>query len=261
MSKSQPRLRMFAGPNGSGKSSLKAYLPPRLLGVYLNADDIEHSVRLQGWIDLDAFGIVASEQDIRLFFAQSRLVKNQGIEECVERLRYVDGKLDFGGISMNSYWASVLVDYLRHRLLEQKISFTFETVMSHASKVEFLLAARIAGYRTYLYYVATEDPSINVSRVKSRVSLGGHDVPQDKIVERYHRSLQLLEKAVAYSNRAYVFDSSKEAEDRQHAWVAEITEGVTIELKTDKIPGWFQRALLDKAAPVAAYGPAKSNES
>ena len=36
-----PRLRMFAGPNGSGKSVLKAYLPEPLLGVYLNADEIE----------------------------------------------------------------------------------------------------------------------------------------------------------------------------------------------------------------------------
>lgn len=36
-----PRLRMFAGPNGSGKSVLKSYLPEPLLGVYLNADEIE----------------------------------------------------------------------------------------------------------------------------------------------------------------------------------------------------------------------------
>ena len=32
---------MFAGPNGSGKSVLKSYLPEPLLGVYLNADEIE----------------------------------------------------------------------------------------------------------------------------------------------------------------------------------------------------------------------------
>jgi predicted ABC-type ATPase len=34
-------MRMFAGPNGSGKSVLKSYLPEPLLGVYLNADEIE----------------------------------------------------------------------------------------------------------------------------------------------------------------------------------------------------------------------------
>lgn len=254
MSNSQPRLRMFAGPNGSGKSSLKFDLPPRLLGVYLNADDIEQCVRRQGWIDLGAYGIQTSQQEIKLFFALSRLVKSQGIDDGVERLCYVNGRLDFGGILMNSYWASVLVDFLRHRLLEQKISFTFETVMSHASKVEFLLEARQAGYRTYLYYVATEDPSINVSRVKNRVRLGGHDVPPDKVVDRYHRSLRLLPKAVACSNRAYIFDSSNENVGRSREWVAEITEGSLIELKTDKIPGWFRRAVLEKAALVVDGG-------
>ncbi|RFC52967.1 MAG: putative ABC-type ATPase [Verrucomicrobia bacterium] len=42
------RLRMFAGPNGSGKSVLKSYLPEPLLGVYLNADEIEAGVRGRG---------------------------------------------------------------------------------------------------------------------------------------------------------------------------------------------------------------------
>jgi predicted ABC-type ATPase len=40
-----PRLRMFAGPNGSGKSTLKTVLPPELLGVYLNPDEIESQIR------------------------------------------------------------------------------------------------------------------------------------------------------------------------------------------------------------------------
>jgi len=34
-------MRVFAGPNGSGKSTLKSVLPPPLLGVYLNPDEIE----------------------------------------------------------------------------------------------------------------------------------------------------------------------------------------------------------------------------
>lgn len=35
---------MFAGPNGSGKSTLKSVLPPELLGVYLNPDEIEQKI-------------------------------------------------------------------------------------------------------------------------------------------------------------------------------------------------------------------------
>ena len=76
--------------------------------------------------------------------------------------------------------------------------------MSHPSKVAVLERAQQWGYRTYLYFVATDDPAINRSRVRSRVKLGGHDVPDDKIDDRYHRSLDLLMEAISHTNRAYV---------------------------------------------------------
>lgn len=65
------------------------------------------------------------------------------------------------------------------KLLKVRQTFTFETVMSHPGKVALLQQAQQAGYRTYLYYVAT-DPEINVSRVANRVALKGHDVPSEK---------------------------------------------------------------------------------
>lgn len=39
---------MFAGPNGSGKSTLKSVLIPELLGVYLNPDEIEATIKRTG---------------------------------------------------------------------------------------------------------------------------------------------------------------------------------------------------------------------
>ena len=70
-----------------------------------------------------------------------------------------------------------MADFLRIKLLERQATFTFETVMSHPSKVKLLEKAKAAGYRTYLYYVATDDPAINISRVQNRTKLDGHDVP------------------------------------------------------------------------------------
>lgn len=46
--KTTPRLRMFAGPNGSGKSTVKNKINSKLLGVYLNADDIEQDIKKRG---------------------------------------------------------------------------------------------------------------------------------------------------------------------------------------------------------------------
>ena len=89
-----------------------------------------------------------------------------------------------------------------------------------------------AGYRTYLYYVATDAPEINVSRVANRVALKGHDVPSEKIITRYYKSLELLIEAVRHTNRAYIFDNSSNNADGTHTWLAEITDGQILELKT-----------------------------
>lgn len=114
--------------------------------------------------------------------------------------------------------------------------------MSSPDKIEFLRKAQSRDYRTYLYYVATEDPEINISRVENRVKMGGHPVPKEKIVSRYYRSLDLLMDAVKSTHRAYIFDNS----GHTHIWLAEITDGKTITMQTDVIPMWFQKSLLDK---------------
>ena len=238
------RLRMFAGPNGSGKSTIKSVLPPELLGVYLNPDDIEEDIRQRGFLDVRSFGVETSPEEILPFFATSTLLCNAGMGEKARHLLFTDGKLSFAGVSINAYFASVAADFLRQKLLEKRVSFSFETVMSAPDKVALLEKAQRLGYRTYLYFIATDDPAINVARVKSRVHLGGHDVPKDKILSRYNRSLDLLLDAVRHTNRAYVFDNSRDGSD--HLWVAEITDGTDLEMKCDPMPAWFQRAVWDK---------------
>lgn len=246
MSRATPRLRMFAGPNGSGKSTIKAVVEEEigsdLFGVYINADDIEFSIRQTGFLDVSSYGIETSTEDVLGFFKTSPLLAEKGLAEEAARLEFADGKFFFHSVEMNSYLALVAVDLLRQKLLDAGITFTFETVMSHPGKVEFLKQAQDKGFRTYLYYVATEDPEINVSRVESRVAQGGHNVSKEKIVDRYYRSLDLLADAVQYANRAYIFDNSS----AERVWVAEITDNAVLELKTDAMPYWFETFLWDK---------------
>jgi len=45
-----------------------------------------------------------------------------------------------------------------------------------------------------------------------------------------------------HADRAYIFDNS----DYDRLWVAEVTEGVEIEMKSDEMPAWFKKALWDK---------------
>jgi predicted ABC-type ATPase len=237
---------MFAGPNGSGKSTLKSYLPRELLGLYLNPDELEQDIRRRGFLEFAEYGVTTTGDEVLPFFRKSSFLIAAGFGDAAEQLEFAYGRLDFGKVAVNSYIASLTADFLREKLLVEKISFTFETVMSHPTKVDFLARAQQAGYRTYLYFVATDDPKINISRVRNRVKLGGHAVPEDRIEKRYYRSLDLLMEAIRHSNRAYVFDNSGDNKDRKHTWLAEITDGKLMKLKSDQIPAWFKRAILDK---------------
>ena len=249
MNHAVPRLRMFAGPNGSGKSTIKAMVPEKLLGVYLNPDEIQKDIADRGFVNVGDYGVETTREEILAFFVNSTLLQKAEMDDEASYLRFTNGKLSFHEVSVNAYFASVAADFLRQKLLEQRVSFSFETVMSSPDKVALLEKAQRLGYRTYLYYIATDDPSINVARVKARVNLGGHDVPEDKIVSRYARSLNLLLEAVRYTNRAYLFDNSRHGGD--HLWVAEITDGHDLELKCDPMPLWFQKAVWNKAHPHA----------
>lgn len=237
---------MFAGPNGSGKSTLKSVLPVELLGVYLNPDEMEQAIRTSGFLDLSDYGLAATAEEIIGHFQNSSFLHAAGLSTEAAKLRFNCGRLEFTGVKINSYFASVAADFLRRQLLARRISFTLETVMSSPDKVDLLEKAQALGYRTYLYYIATDDAAINISRVRARVKQGGHDVPEEKIVSRYHRSLELLLKAVRHTHRAYVFDNSAPGHDR--TWLAEITNGRMLELKTDRMPAWFKRAVMDKIA-------------
>lgn len=242
MSDPVPRLRMFAGPNGSGKSTIKDNLPSAWLGVYINADEIEKLIRTNSFLSLSQFGIKASTEEFSDFFSQSTFLRDQGLSDAARNIKLKGDQVLFNGVAVNSYYASVLADFIRHKLLTQKTSFTFETVMSSRDKVDFMCKARESGFRTYLYFVATEDPAINVSRVEYRVQMGGHPVSKDKIISRYKRSLGLLNQAVTCSDRAYIFDNSGD----ERVWIAEVTDGNELEMKTDSMPYWFKAALWDK---------------
>ena len=104
--------------------------------------------------------------------------------------------------------AQAIADFQRDRCLAGGLSFSFETVMSHPSKVDFMIRADDAGYDVTMYFVCTSDPEINVRRVENRVSSGGHDVPHQRIVARYWRSLGLLPDAALVARHTVLFDNS-----------------------------------------------------
>lgn len=241
----QPRLRVFAGPNGSGKSTIHEVLRPEWIGVYVNADEIEKQLHRSGVLDLNGFDLLdtaeALQQRICAHLAGSALLAKHGLSHVAQAVAVgTDRRLQMPRELANSYVAAVLADAIRRALLSQGSTFTFETVMSSRDKIDFMHEAQAIGYRTYLYFVATDDPEINISRVKLRVSQGGHDVPEPLIRSRYERSIGLLDDACAVAHRAYIFDNSGDA----HQCIAEVCEGTELTVNVESLPAWFTGTTL-----------------
>lgn len=242
MKPNQSRIRVFAGPNGSGKSMLKTNLKAEMLGVYINPDEIEKNIKNFGFLNFEEFDVKTNEDEVLEHFLNSSLLQKTNLICEAKLLKFKDQKLDFSAVKINSYFASVAADFIRKNLMKNLKSFSFETVMSSEDKILFLKKANELGYKTYLYFIATKKPSINISRVKHRVSCGGHNVPKDKIISRYHRSLDLLSEAIKNSWRAYIFDNSGSKE----FLLAEAQNGKIIEIKTESIPAWFNEFVIKK---------------
>lgn len=99
-------------------------------------------------------------------------------------------------------------DRRRAAAVAERRSLSFETVMSHPSKIDDMRAAKAAGYEVTFIGVALVNPSLNVQRVALRVKEGGHDVPTDRIIARYGRTLSLMPSAIAIADRSLIFDNS-----------------------------------------------------
>ena len=116
-----------------------------------------------------------------------------------------------------------------------------ETVLSTPKYRRLVELAQAIGYRFQLIYVLLDDPLRNVERVAIRVKRGGHAVPKDKIINRYHRSLAELPWFLARADEAWLWDNSG-------ATIRAVGEKTGGQLKLD------QRAIpeLARAAEAAA---------
>lgn len=99
-------------------------------------------------------------------------------------------------------------EYKREKLLKENKPLIMETVLSRSDKLDFVKMAKTKGYEVVSVFVGTDSPEINISRVKQRVSQGGHDVPEDKLRERFKRSMNNLSTLSKLSDEIYVFDNT-----------------------------------------------------
>ena len=124
-------------------------------------------------------------------------------------LRFVNADVLARQLNMEPYDAARLADSLRRELLRQRESFVFETVFSDpvGEKLAFLKTAAQAGYNTILCYIGISGPDVSEQRVAMRVSQGGHDVPTEKLITRFPRTLVNLQAALRELRRVWIFEN------------------------------------------------------
>jgi predicted ABC-type ATPase len=99
---------------------------------------------------------------------------------------------------------------MREQCLADKKSLAFETVLSAPDKIDFLRRAKAAGFFVRVFFVGTDDPTINAKRIAQRVMEGGHDVPITKIISRYDRSIANCIHAARIADRTYLYDNTQD---------------------------------------------------
>jgi predicted ABC-type ATPase len=107
----------------------------------------------------------------------------------------------------HGYEAAQAAETARDALLARGESFIAETVASHESKVALVRRARDAGYFVHLVVVAVPE-EYSVARVRARVAVGGHDVPEEKIRSRWRRLWDNVVAMIELADSAEVFDNA-----------------------------------------------------
>lgn len=235
------QFRMIAGPNGSGKSTLAVRLTcDYAVNFYtmLNADDMfaqaKRSKAILAPFPIDGERLVAYAERTDYAEAEKAHFQSSEITVASDCIRFS------GDESVNSYTVALIVNFLQDEFINRGISFSQETVFSHPSKIEALKKAHAAGFRTYLYYVATADAGINVDRVARRHALGGHDVPTEKIYARYVRSLENVQEALPCLSRAFFFDNSGD----EMLYIASFSKENGFQTHVPNLPHWFKNYIF-----------------
>ena len=142
--------------------------------------------------------------------------------------------------------AAEYCEELREKCLENNESLIFETVMSTESKVDFIKRAKEKGYFIRLFFVSTNSPAINASRIAKRVMEGGHDVPISKIIQRYYKSIANCVLVSTFADRTYVYDNTKE--DAESQLLFRLVVGRVFKRYVEEIPQWAL-SIFENAQP------------
>lgn len=157
-------------------------------------------------------------------------------------LRFVNADVLARELAIDPYSAAKIADAVRRELIRQRESFIFETVLSDpvGDKIQFLEEAAREGYNVVFCFIGISSAELSEQRVLMRVTQGGHDVPTEKIHDRFPRVLANLKLASQRLPHVIIFDN----DDIQTPYrrIAQFENGQATFLNSQH-PRWLQSIL------------------
>jgi predicted ABC-type ATPase len=166
-----PEMWIIAGPNGAGKTTL-------------TREYFSEAISDKAWINPD----------------DTTLLLRNSYKDLLAPPRDTANRL-----------GAIISDTRADHMLATGQSFIVETVLSSDKHLQRVRAARVLGFSVTMIYVTLRSPELAVKRVKQRFEAGGHDVPEDKIRERWVRSLANLMMFLPMADSFTVWDNSTDA--------------------------------------------------
>lgn len=146
---SDPWFVLIAGVNGSGKST---FAQPAMIAGLLDESDA------------NAIDVINPDTE-------------------TQRIRSANPALSLG--EANLLAARSAEKMVRDRIAEKRGHFAIETVLSTDKYRDIVIEAIRLGWRFLFIYIVVDSVEESIRRVAFRVSIGGHDVPEDKLRKRW----------------------------------------------------------------------------
>src|SRR5207245_4919856 len=103
---------------------------------------------------------------------------------------------------------------LLERAITEKLDFAFETKLGGKTIADLLDKALSERSEVRIWYVGLDSVERHIARVRSRVEQGGHDIPEQRIRERYTQSRLNLIRLLPLLTELLLYDNSEEADPR-----------------------------------------------
>lgn len=154
---------------------------------------------------------------------------------------YVNADMIQKHLGCTALEAAVNAENTRELLLAQGESFTMESVLSTDRNYDLMRRAHNQDYFVHCIYVLTKNPKINMERVAARARWGGHDVPSEKVENRYWRAMSKIPQLFKVCDRLEIFDNSPNRGEGEPTCIVSWENG-SLELFPNNI--WNQEELL-----------------